>query len=393
MRTERKDLPEAVVAYLMTRAQKDSWADIATAIYEEYKILGTSDRWRSLWRRISNRDRDQRTDGGKLVHNIESHGRKLPSEKDAKLLAMVKGSPRPASAVAQVMGVSERVLSAMVEDLKTQGYEINMENGSVWLDRKVSKQDAEIVEKWDGRRVIRFLALSDTHLCSKYQQLGYLNEAYDDAIARNCDFAIHCGDLTDGFYQNRPGHIYEIFKFGFDDQLQYVVDNYPKRMKPDGSLLVTKIISGNHDHTHQKADGANLVKAFARSRDDIEFLGDAFAKLWITPNCDIDMQHPLDGSAYALSYSMQKLIDALQGGEKPKIMFVGHHHKAMLMNYRNIHAFEVPSMQAQTPFLKGKRVMAVVGWWIVTVEVDEHGTVDRITPELCLRYEMRRDDY
>jgi len=50
------------------------------------------------------------------------------------------------------------------------------------------------------------------------------------------------------------------------------------------------------------------------------------AKINLTPNCVLEINHPLDGAAYALSYALQKRIDAMSGGEKPNILFDGHHH-------------------------------------------------------------------
>jgi hypothetical protein len=43
--------------------------------------------------------------------------------------------------------------------------------------------------------------------------------------------------------------------------------------------------------------------------------------------------------------------------------------------------------------MKGKRLFAVVGWWILTLHLDAEGSVVRLVPEICQRYEMRKDDY
>ena len=59
-------------------------------------------------------------------------------------------------------------------------------------------------------------------------------------------------------------------------------------------------------------------------------MGHSFAKVWLTPKCDMDLVHPIDGSAYALSYSGQKYCDSLSGGEKPKIIAMGHHHNSSI---------------------------------------------------------------
>jgi hypothetical protein len=372
------------------RAGKTPWHIIAEHMSKTRGIEKSAE----CWRKILNRKVDKRTPGGELVHEVrKNRSVVIPTDAGPKLIRLVKGVPKRLDALAGAMGMPEGMMVALIEELREKGHDIRTDNGMAWLDCRGSEGELERREEWDGRKQIRFLAVSDTHLCSKYQQLGYLNDAYTDAVNMGCDFAIHVGDLTDGFYQNRPGHIYELHKVGYDDQLDYVTAVYPKRTKPDGTTFITKMISGNHDQTHKLSDGANIVRAFARQRDDIQFLGDSFCKLWLTPNCDIDIQHPGDGSAYALSYAMQKSIDALMGGEKPKLMLLGHHHKAMYMSYRNIHAFEVPSLQAQTPWEKSKRIFAVVGWWIITIMVDRDGTVLRVTPEHHQRYEMRKDDY
>jgi predicted phosphodiesterase len=309
-----------------------------------------------------------------------------------KFLSTIR-KPKSIHNLCEQFGVTYEEITAHIEALGDKGYSISNEGMEIWLDRGAVNTETHKREEWDGRRTIRFLALSDTHLCSKWQQITMLNEAYDDAIEKDCDFAIHCGDVTDGFYQNRPGHIYELFARGYDEQLDYIVAKYPKRTKKDGTLFITKTLSGNHDHTHLKADGANIVKAFARQREDIEFLGDSYCRVWLTPNCPMDMQHPTDGSQYAISYSTQKLIDAMQGGTKPKLYFVGHHHKGLYMVYRNIHTFEVPCMQAQTPFERGMKIFVMVGWWIITLEIEKDGTVASVTPQLVTKYVMLENDY
>lgn len=203
-------------------------------------------------------------------------------------------------------------------------------------------------EQYKGEERIKFAVVSDTHLCSKYQQLTHLKAFYERCKADGIKTVYHCGDLCDGYYPNRSEQIYELYKIGFDDQLDYIVDKYPK---VDG--IKTKIISGNHDHTHIRNSGANIVKAVCKEHKDFEYLGAGYAKVWITPQCDVDLMHPIDGSAFTLSYALQRTIDAMQGGSKPKILFVGHHHKAFYMPYRNIHAFEAGGFQAQTPFMRG----------------------------------------
>ena len=123
------------------------------------------------------------------------------------------------------------------------------------------------------------------------------------------------------------------------------------------------------------------------------YLGRDVADVRITPNCILRLQHPWDGTAYALSYKIQKMIDAMEADTKPNILAVGHYHKLDYMFYRNIHAFQTGTMQGQTPFTRGKGISVHMGGWIVTVEVDKLGHIQRIIPELIPYYAAIPDDY
>jgi hypothetical protein len=108
----------------------------------------------------------------------------------------------------------------------------------------------------------------------------------------------------------------------------------------------------------------------------------------------MDLVHPLDGASYAISYSTQKYIDSLSGGDKANILIIGHHHKAfMLPVYRNIAAFEAGTFQKQTKWMQGKRLAANVGGWILEVEVDEQGTIKRCKGEFIPYYTFVDNDY
>ena len=60
--------------------------------------------------------------------------------------------------------------------------------------------------------------------------------------------------------------IYEIFKFGVDEQAEYIIENYPKREE-----ITTDFIIGNHDNTAIINGGANIGKMIAREREDMNY--------------------------------------------------------------------------------------------------------------------------
>ena len=73
------------------------------------------------------------------------------------------------------------------------------------------------------------------------------------------------------------------------------------------------------------------------------------------------------------SYSGQKRINSIHGGQKPSIWFNGHLHKALYMEYRNIHFFESGTLQQQTDFMAMKGSPAHVGFWMLDVYHNKKG--------------------
>ena len=157
--------------------------------------------------------------------------------------------------------------------------------------------------------------------------------------------------------------------------------------------ITTYFITGNHDATHVMNGGANIGNAIEKRRPDMKYLGHEYAKVWLTDKVDLDLVHPRDGTSYALSYKIQKRIDAMSGGSKPKIMAVGHYHKNFYMFYRNIHAFSMASFQAQSPFMRGLGLVSDVGYLILEMDINEHGDIINIKSNYKPLYKTIKEDY
>jgi hypothetical protein len=243
------------------------------------------------------------------------------------------------------------------------------------------------VSKWDGTEVIKFALMGDTQLGSKYTQLTYLHDFYDLCVREDITNVYHTGDITDGL-KMRVGHEYELYEISADEMRDDVVKNYPKR---DG--ITTHFITGNHDASIYKHVGYDIGQAIANARPDMNYLGRDCATINLTPNCTLELRHPWDGTAYALSYKMQKMIEAMEGDSKPNILAVGHYHKAEYLFYRNVHAVQTGCFQGQTPFTRGKGISVHLGGWIVQVRVDQNGTIQGFAPEFVPFYSSIKDDY
>lgn len=355
----------------------DYWNKVMEEMNKEFNEQTNDETWRSRFRSLGDEYLVQKQ---KLTHSYDHN-----KDKQERLIAYLK-QERTIPFLQEMLDMTEIELLGYIQKMKLEGYEI------IVLGDKVSMPNKQVVTNHTFRiqegdtSTIKIGVVSDPHLCSKYQQLTLLNMAYDSFAEQGITTVLNCGDITDG-QSNRPEHKYELFCLGADDQAQYVIDNYPQR---EG--ITTYFICGNHDTQHFKNGGIDIGKAIGNARSDMIYLGTQQATVIIN-NCKIRMFHPLDGSSYAYSYSGQKTIDAIRGGSKPNIMLVGHHHKQMYFVYRNIHYFEVPSFQAETPFIQGKRLSNDVGYWTIEAEIDELGNVIRMRPELTPFYITKEFDY
>jgi len=243
------------------------------------------------------------------------------------------------------------------------------------------------VQEWSGNQILSFGLISDTHINSKYTQLTYLKKFYEICAQRGIKDVYHAGDIDEG-EQMRTGHQYECYTQGADDHINEIVVNYPS---VDG--IMTHFITGNHDSSIYKRCGVDIGKIISMKRKDMKYLGRDCARIEITPNCILELRHPWDGTAYALSYKPQKMIDGMEADSKPNILAIGHYHKLEYLFYRNVHCFQAGCFQTQTPFTRGKGISVHLGGWIITIEVDGKGHIQRIVPEMIPFYRGINSDY
>jgi predicted HTH domain antitoxin len=289
--------------------------------------------------------------------------------------------------LAEQLNISLKTCESVLEDIKGQGYNILRLDDEVKISNLVIPTDNYFENAWNGEKIIRFGLMGDTQINSKYTQITHLHKFYDICKSEGIADIYHTGDIDEG-EQMRPGHQYECYNQGADDHVNEIVRVYPKR---EG--ITTHFITGNHDASIIKRCGYDIGYPISNQRDDMIYLGQSDAVINLTPNCNLELRHPLDGTAYALSYKIQKLVESMSGGEKPNILAVGHYHKSEYLFYRNVHCFQSSSFQAQTPWLKGKGISVAIGGWIVEVNVDSEGTITRVRQEYIPFYKAIYEDY
>jgi predicted phosphodiesterase len=220
----------------------------------------------------------------------------------------------------------------------------------------------------------KFLVLSDTHIGHSKFREDWWHHAIDRGVEEDCQFVLHIGDILEGM-SNRPGHVYELDAIGFEAQ-------FAKAKKLFGDCPLTiRGITGNHDGWYSgKADqGTDVGLRLAEALPNFEYLGADEADIEVE-NVRIKLWHGNDGSSYALSYRGQKIVESLDGGDKPHILITGHDHKSLFFLTRNVHVLGAGTLCEQTRFMRGKKLAAHRGYWIVEMWSNEHGLV-RIRPE------------
>jgi len=270
-------------------------------------------------------------------------------------------------------GVSEFVEVHGVHKLKRQQREIAALRETVELFTRTSK--TVTVELPSSDNTLRFGAFGDTQLGSLYERVDCLHAFYQQAAARGIQLMLHTGDVLDGVNMYK-GHIYELHKHGFEQQSQWFAEKAPRHPG-----IKTMFITGNHDRSLKNAAGVNVGKELQQLRPDWECIGEDSGRVaLVTPNGRrfvVDLLHPGGGTAYAISYSAQKIANSLSGGDKPDLLAMGHFHKAELLpTYHNIVVIQTACFQDQTPgYMKPKGLDAHIGGWLFDVCVGDENTM------------------
>jgi hypothetical protein len=234
----------------------------------------------------------------------------------------------------------------------------------------------------------RFGVTGDNHLCSRYERLDVLNALYDLFEGEGITRVFNTGNWIDGEARFNK---HDLKVHGLDNQLNYWIDNYPQRPG-----VVTEYITGDdHEGWYTQREGINVGKYAERKardagREDLVFLGHMEADIILpAPNGQtvVRVLHPGGGSAYAISYTSQKIVESYTGAEKPNILLDGHYHKAGYNYIRGVHVVQTACTQDQTPFMRKKRLAAHLGGWIIEFSVDEQGAITRFKKEFIPFYD------
>lgn len=309
--------------------------------------------------------------------------------------AILKGLKKKISVIglANKLGCSPKSITDEIETLRNEGYHISSDpNGEIELSGNIPREKPLKIDTKDyfGDDWVRFGLIADTHLCSKYARLDVLNALYDIYEREGIKVVYHCGNWIDGearFNKN------DILAAGFSNQYNYFLTNHPKRKG-----INTFLISGDdHEGWYAQREGMNVGQimqqmAHDAGRTDLHDLGYMERDIEFkrgTGASTIRVIHAGGGSAYAHSYTSQKYVESLQGGEKPAIVLVGHYHKFDYSYPREVHVVQAGCVQDQTPFMRKKRLQAMVGGCLLECKQSGKGIFTRVRVEWMPFYDKK----
>jgi DNA-binding transcriptional regulator YdaS (Cro superfamily) len=224
---------------------------------------------------------------------------------------------------------------------------------------------------------------SDNHLCSKYSRLDVLNAAYDHFARRGITHVFNAGNMIDG--EARFNKTELLTAPGMDNQIDYWIDNWPVRKG-----ITTDFIAGDdHEGWYAQREGIEIgrymeSRAKSAGREDLHYLG--YAEADVSLRCGsgasvMRVVHPGGGSAYATSYTAQKLVESYQGGEKPHVLVIGHYHKFEHGYPREVHCVQAGRTEDQSLFMRKRKLSAHVGFLEMRIIQDAAGVINRFGVE------------
>lgn len=303
----------------------------------------------------------------------------LPLEE--RLLKKINGK-QSIVALADLFKVEQKDIILAAVNLNLNGYSgVSMwkENDTTYIRNAKKKKligiEHDHTKMWEDLTEIEIGIIGDTHLASEYSAEEELADFYNLIKKRGIKTVYHVGDLTEGYKQSRHHTFLGNKAIGFSNQLDYVVKNYPK---VDG--VTTYVISGNHDLFFVEDGLANIVKTVSLVRPDIVYVGDEFARIWLTPKVDLTMYHPNDGSSGNVFTKLQSFVERA-GDKLSKINIIGHYHKTGWIDFKDVYVMYPGSFQRQSNWMNIKNLRSELGALILKLKVNKSGELVSLVVE------------
>jgi hypothetical protein len=308
------------------------------------------------------------------------------SLKDAVLATLRTGTPHTLSDLAARCNATPGACLDTLLLLQASGVNLHEFSGAWSIERVVPSGTRSGVTPYVSRQDGSYLfgVMGDSHLGSKYERLDVLHDLYRKFAAAGVDRVFHTGNWIDGEARFNK---FDLKVHGMERQLDYCIEQYP-----NVGIETFAVTGDDHEGWYAQREGVDIGRLLeSRMRDagrtDWHNLGymEAYVPLQHAQTGKSSMLHcihPGGGSSYATSYTVQKIVESYEGGNKPAVLLAGHYHKLEFINVRNVWCVQTGCQQDQTPFARKKKLHYAVGGGIMRLTQNpetgaiEHAGVD-----------------
>lgn len=296
------------------------------------------------------------------------------------------------SSVSSILNLSEFEVLGVLRELRQEGTNIGIQkkDDDIYLfnhGERENNKDNRYQFYTDEANEFKFVAIADTRLGSKYQQLTILNDIYLKAYEMGYRNVILCGNISEGLFPVTNAYSDTNFLADTLAQVDYITQYYPyvEGMK-------TFFITGTRDEKHLKNNKINIGRRISEVRDDMVYLGH------ISCNVSIDKANmfvfsPKLEKTYTVSYRPQQQVNSFRSEDKPDILLYGGLLQMEKMTYRSVKCISVPSVCATTKEMSDKRHANTVGAWYITITTDKYGNLMDVRAIDSVYYKTNKDDY
>ena len=241
---------------------------------------------------------------GKVIEDISKD-----KSKDKKLMKLLKKDSYTIEYLSDSTGLFPNEVRRKIEELEQDKFNIQYTDNKVILAKQVptGNKTKLNIDYWKGGR-IKLGLIADTHLCSTFERMEALNLIYDIFADEKIEVVYHGGNYIDGECKFNQYHLHTR---GVTPQVEYFVNNYPKR-----AGILTKFVAGDdHEGWYIQRERLNIgeytqMKAEKAGRKDLEYIGYVEADIYfegIKGGSWMRVMHGGGGTAYALECSDIKI--------------------------------------------------------------------------------------
>ena len=293
------------------------------------------------------------------------------------------------------LNIAPSALRKKIEALKANNYLVSIDNDIIKIGHTGTSCDPVGLDmQKHGSHDIVIGGIADTHIGSRYERLDVLESIYDRFAAAGVTKVFHGGNWIDG---EANFNKQDIYCHGLSRQVDNFISKYPKR---DG--IVNYILSGDdHEGWYVQREGID-IGSYMQHRAELAGRTDLIDAGYIERDFDLKQAdgsatlrliHAGGGSSYALSYTSQKYAESLTGGEKPQIVLVGHYHKFEYCYPREVHIVQLGTVCDQTPFMRKRKLQAMVGACIIRIKQADNGILLSFSVEWMPYYDKKFYQY